>query len=227
MKKRFAMFMLAVGMTFCIGGCAIGHDAPLTDEQSTLFEDKNTDETVTEAPTESPEISEETSEFEPIEQILVTVGVDTGFTVYDDNGESVKIEDKKADCCCGTDGCCCGNGSCCCGDTEDTEDNTASVTESENGLFTVSVYEQTEDYTTYEITVNGWTGDSRISIGTENFTTDGILSVKCAYGEVGTSDFDFANVQITDGKIEWVELPDFVGVEKFDTTIENERPADN
>jgi len=44
MKKRFAMLMLTVGMTLCIGGCAIGHDTPLTDEQSTLYTENAEDE---------------------------------------------------------------------------------------------------------------------------------------------------------------------------------------
>lgn len=231
MKKKFVKIAMVLSMTAMVGlmgGCST--QAQIQTQPTS----QEADETATEAPTESPETSKETEEeeadkFEPIEQILVTVSVNTGFTVHDDNGESVKIEGKKADCC-GTDGCGCGcgngtSGSCCGGDTEDTEDDTASVIESENGLFVVSVYEQTEDYTTYEIVVNGWTDNSRISIETENFTTDGILSVKCAYGEVETSDLGFANVQITDGKIEWVELPDFTDID-INTTIENERPDD-
>jgi len=220
MKKRFVKIAMVLSMTAMVGlmsGCSTQTQIQT---QPTSQETEKNIETVTEAPTaepaetptakpteaptESPEVS---NGFEPI---FVTVSANTGFTVYDEGGESVAVESEK--CGCGGDSCCCGGDICSCGD--------------ENGLFTVSVYEQTEDYTTYEIVVNGWTDDSRISIGTENFTTDGILSVKCAYGEVETSDFDFANVQIADGKIEWVELPEFIGSERFETTIENERPDD-
>lgn len=222
MKKRFVKIATVLSMTAMVGlmsGCS-------TQSQiQTQPTSQETTEIVTEAPTESPKPTEGTEnpevseEFEPI---FVTVSANTGFTVYEESGESITVKEK--DCCCGGDSCCCGGDSCSC--DSNTEDDTASVMESENGLLTASVYEQTEDYTVYEITVNGWTDDSRISIGTENFATEGILSVKCAYGEVETCDFEFANVQIADGKIEWIELPEFICNDRLETVIENERPAD-
>lgn len=154
-------------------------------------------------------------------QILITVKDGTGFWVYDGQGEKVIVESNVES------------------DTDDNGDDTMPIpdlpsvdflgvhpiAESENGslaLYSGYASEEYEGCTTYSVILtNDWTDDTAIFVRRNNFLTDGIVSVKCVYGEVGISEYESASfVQMTNKGVEWVEIP----VLTIEPVIESEQP---